>query len=55
LSPAYGIETLIDERLTSLANLYFEAGDHQQLVYVDGEALHILLKGVRHGNFSHDA
>ncbi|NOR51450.1 MAG: hypothetical protein GQ470_02420, partial [Gammaproteobacteria bacterium] len=50
----YGIETLLDERLTSLANLYFEAGDHQQLIYLSGEAFHALLKGVRHGNFSHD-
>ena len=42
LGPAYGVETLLDERLTSLANLYFEAGDHQQLVYLSGEAFHIL-------------
>jgi len=54
LGPDYGIETLLDERLTSLANLYFEAGDHEHLVHIDGESFLRLLKGVRHGNFSHD-
>lgn len=54
LGPAYGVETLLDERLTSLANIYFEAGDHEHLVHIDGESFHRLLKGVRHGNFSHD-
>ncbi|MDH3948730.1 MAG: YbaK/EbsC family protein [Gammaproteobacteria bacterium] len=54
LGPAYGLETFLDERLTSLANVYFEAGDHEDLVHVNGDAFHVLLKGVRHGHFSHD-
>jgi Ala-tRNA(Pro) deacylase len=54
LGPAYGLETFLDERLTSLANVYFEAGDHEDLVHVSGDAFHVLLKGVRHGHFSHD-
>ena len=54
LGPAYGLETFLDERLTTLANVYFEAGDHEDLVHVNGEAFHELLKGVRHGHFSHD-
>lgn len=54
LGPAYGMETFLDERLTSLANVYFEAGDHEDLVHVSGDAFHVLLKGVRHGHFSHD-
>jgi Ala-tRNA(Pro) deacylase len=54
LGPAYHIETFLDEALTSLANVYFEAGDHEQLVHVSGEEFHALLKGVRHGHFSHD-
>ena len=36
LGPAYGIETFLDEALTSLANVYFEAGDHEQLVHGGG-------------------
>jgi Ala-tRNA(Pro) deacylase len=54
LGSAYGLETFLDERLTSLANVYFEAGDHEDLVHVSGDAFHVLLKGVRHGHFSHD-
>ena len=54
VGPAYKLETFLDERLTTLANVYFEAGDHEDLVHVSGDAFHVLLKGVRHGHFSHD-
>ncbi len=54
LGPAYGLETFLDERLTTLANIYFESGDHEDLVHVDGDTFHVLLKGIRHGHFSHD-
>jgi Ala-tRNA(Pro) deacylase len=54
LGPAYGLDTFLDESLTSLANVYFEAGDHVDLVHVNGKAFHELLKGVRHGHFSHE-
>lgn len=54
MGPAYGLETFLDERLTTLANVYFEAGDHEDLVHVHGDAFHVLLKGVRRGHFSHD-
>ncbi|MBK1730550.1 aminoacyl-tRNA deacylase [Thiococcus pfennigii] len=52
LGPAYGVETFLDEDLTSLHDVYFEAGDHQHLVHVDGEAFQGLLKGARRGRFS---
>jgi len=53
LGPAYGIETFLDEALTSLANIYFEAGDHKQLVHTTGVDFRTLLGGVRHGYYSH--
>ncbi len=53
LGPAYGIETFTDEALRSLANVYFEAGDHEKLVHTRGEDFQALLSGVRHGNYSH--
>lgn len=52
LGPAYGLETLVDAALSSLATVYFEAGDHQQLVRVEGEDFARLLSGSRHGHFS---
>lgn len=53
MGPAYGLETFLDEALTALANVYFEAGDHEHLVLVDGDAFLSLLKGVRRGHFGH--
>lgn len=53
LGPCYKLETFLDEQLTSLANVYFEAGDHEHLLHISGEAFLTLLKGVRHGHFSH--
>jgi Ala-tRNA(Pro) deacylase len=54
LGLAYGIETCVDEQLLSLANVFFEGGDHTHLVQVNGQAFHELLKGARHGHFSHN-
>lgn len=53
LGPAYSVETLLDEALTTLANVYFEAGDHEHLIHTTGEDFKRLLSGVRHGHFSH--
>jgi len=52
LGPAYGLETFLDEELMSLANIYFEAGDHENLIHIHGDEFQALLKGVRHGHFS---
>jgi len=54
LGPAYGIETFMDQALNSLANVYFEAGDHKKLVRTSGDEFRTLLGGVRHGYYSHD-
>jgi Ala-tRNA(Pro) deacylase len=53
LGQAYGIETYVDDRLNSLANIYFEAGDHEHLVHIHADAFHTLFKGARHGHFCH--
>lgn len=49
---AYGLETYLDEALCTLANVYFEAGDHEHLVHVSGAGFLQLLGGVRRGYFS---
>lgn len=51
LGPIYGIDTFLDEGLTTLAEVYFEAGDHQNLVKVSGEDFLKLLAGVRQGHY----
>jgi len=52
LGPAYGIETLLDESLTSVADVFFEAGDHELLVHLRGEIFQALLRGARRGYYS---
>ncbi|MES9858588.1 MAG: YbaK/EbsC family protein [Sedimenticola sp.] len=52
LGYAYDIETVLDEGLTMLSRVYFEAGDHEQLILVQNDQFHILMGGVRHGHFS---
>lgn len=54
LGPAYNIETFMDQALVSLANVYFEAGDHKELIHVSGDAFQTLLSGVRQGYYSHN-
>ncbi len=53
LGPAYGIETLLDESLTLLDEVYFEAGDHKQLVHLRGEEFQDLLRDAHRGYYSH--
>lgn len=53
---AYGLkQVVVDEALNSLAEVYFEAGDHENLVRVSGASFKLLLSGARHGFFSHEA
>lgn len=52
LGEAYGVETVLDESLNSLAYVYFEAGDHERLIKVEAEQFKSLMQGVRHGHFS---
>jgi Ala-tRNA(Pro) deacylase len=53
LGAAYGIETVVDEEIDSLANVYFEAGDHELLVRLSGDDFRTLLSGARRGFYSH--
>jgi len=53
LGEAYGVEAVLDEALTTLANVYIELGDHQLLAHLTGEAFLQLTRGLRRGHFSH--
>ena len=54
LGPAYGIETIVDERLDRAAEVWLEAGDHESLVHLSGERFRELTAGARRGSFAHD-
>lgn len=52
---AYGIDTIVDDSLAEQAEIYFDAGDHEQLVHVSGEVFGSLLGDVEYASFSHRA
>lgn len=54
LSPAYSVETVLDEILSVQPDVYFDAGDGQELVHLSRDQFLALLDGTRHGRFSHD-
>lgn len=51
----YGIDTIVDDSLAEQAEIYFDAGDHEQLVHVSGEVFGSLLGDVEYARFSHRA
>lgn len=49
---AYGVETLVDDSLDDQFDLYFEAGDHRNLIHVKAEDFARLLPRAKHGRIS---
>jgi len=52
LGAAFNIPTAIDESLLRLPDVYFEAGDHEDLVHVTGSAFKSLMAGSLEGRIS---
>lgn len=50
---AYGIDMVLDESLVHCADVYFEAGDHTDLVHVSGKDFMRLMDSARRGQISH--
>lgn len=51
LGSVYGIDTFLDEALTKLSRVYFEAGDHEHLIQVGGADFVRLLSGAQRGHY----
>jgi Ala-tRNA(Pro) deacylase len=49
----YGCDVVLDEHLTSYKDVYFEAGDHTDLIHITGDDFRTLLQEARLGSFSH--
>lgn len=49
---AYRVPSIYDEALSGLSDVYFEAGDHEDVVHMDGAAFEELLSGSAHGRFT---
>ncbi|MGO4303188.1 aminoacyl-tRNA deacylase [Cupriavidus sp. RAF12] len=50
---AYGTQTWLDDSLLTHPDVYFEAGDHQELVHMSIEQFVDLMADARRGHFAH--
>jgi Ala-tRNA(Pro) deacylase len=55
LGEPYHVATVYDDALAELSEIWFEAGDHEDVVHMKGEAFLRLLEGSLHGRFSRPA
>lgn len=53
LGEAYGMDVALDESLLRCDDVYFEAGDHEDLIHMRGDDFRDLMAGAEHGRFSH--
>lgn len=49
---AYGLATIVDERLDDCESIYFEGGDHRSLVHVTGDRFGHLMCDMTHSQIS---
>ena len=52
LGRAYGVDTIWDDSIMHMPDVYFEAGDHEGLVHMSNAQFQRLVQSHRHGNFS---
>jgi Ala-tRNA(Pro) deacylase len=48
LGKAYSMESVVDDKLTDCSDIYFEAGDHEELVHLKGSSFRKLVKNSQH-------
>jgi len=54
IGTAYGVETVVDDAIAEQPDIFFEAGDHEQLIHVSAETFQSLLgEHVQQGCFSY--
>lgn len=49
---AYGIQSIIDEDLLHCSDIYFEAGNHRELIHIKGKDFKQLMEGAPHWKIS---
>jgi Ala-tRNA(Pro) deacylase len=52
LGNAYGLNVVVDDSLAQQPDIYFEGGDHANLVHVSGINFQKLVANARHGRFA---
>lgn len=48
---AWGMETVVDDALVSIPEVFFEAGDHEMLLKMSHEQFCQIMRDTRHGEF----
>ncbi len=51
IGEAYHLDVVIDDSLEKCSDIYFEAGDHTDLIHVRGPVFQQLMQHARHGHF----
>lgn len=49
---AYGLSMVVDDSLLRMPDVYFEAGDHEELVHVERDAFGMLVGRASHGRIA---
>jgi len=52
MGTAYGIPTIIDDRLLGLGDIYLEGGDHVDLIHMGGDDFFSLIPDANHADLS---
>jgi len=52
LGEAYGVDVAVDSSLAQCEDIYFEAGDHEELLHLRGDDFRDLMAGAEHGTYS---
>jgi len=52
LGAAYGLNVAVDDSLAQQHDVYFEGGDHANLVHISGTSFQKLMADARHGRFA---
>ena len=47
---AYGMQTIVDNDLDACSDIYFESGNHEQLIHINGVTFVQLMKVARHAS-----
>jgi Ala-tRNA(Pro) deacylase len=52
LGQAYDMDVVVEDSLYQCEDIYFESGDHTDLVHISGKDFHRLMREMYHGHFS---
>lgn len=55
IGEVYDIEVVIDEELLTESDVYFEAGDHEELIHVGADAFDSLMQNAERASFAQPA